>query len=203
LAKSAEERVFDYLRKLEGVEELSPSGHAGLLRLAQHLQDISQGTTPWLALSRFLFDRSDYVRTVLSGQTPSDELRRVAVRQLLDLLRNMPSHGRGSPISRALNRIRHMILLSDERDLDLWRICRERGEIVLADVHTHPGGAGQSESDRMHPMIAEPGHVALIVPRFAMEPVRLGEIGLYRYLGGFRWDTPRAALLRPTLSIHG
>jgi proteasome lid subunit RPN8/RPN11 len=86
---------------------------------------------------------------------------------------------------------------------DLWRICRERGEIVLADVHTHPGGAGQSESDRMHPMIAEPGHVALIVPRFAMEPVRLGEIGLYRYLGGFRWDTPRAALLRPTLSIHG
>jgi hypothetical protein len=37
LAKSAEERVFDYLRKLEGVEELSPSGHAGLLRLAQHL----------------------------------------------------------------------------------------------------------------------------------------------------------------------
>jgi proteasome lid subunit RPN8/RPN11 len=82
---------------------------------------------------------------------------------------------------------------------DLWRICRERGEIVLADVHTHPGGAGQSESDRMHPMIAEPGHVALIIPRFAMEPVRLEEIGLYHYLGGFRWDTPRASLLRPTL----
>jgi superfamily I DNA/RNA helicase len=117
LAKTAEERIFDYLRKVEGVEELSPAGRAGLLRLAQHLQGISQGTTAWLALSRFLFDRSDYIRTVLSGQTPSDELRRVAVRQLLDLLRNMPSHGRGSPIRRALNRIRHMILLSDERDL--------------------------------------------------------------------------------------
>ena len=117
LAKTAEERVFDYLRKLEGAEELSPAGRAGLLRLAQHLQGISQGTTAWLALSRFLFDRSDYIRTVLSGQMPSDELRRVAVRQLLDLLRNMPPHGRGSPIRRALNRIRHMILLSDERDL--------------------------------------------------------------------------------------
>lgn len=86
---------------------------------------------------------------------------------------------------------------------DLWCICRERGEVVLADVHTHPGGAGQSESDRLHPMIAEPGHVALIIPRFATEPVRLQEIGLYQYLGGFRWDAPRPSLLRPTLSIHG
>lgn len=85
----------------------------------------------------------------------------------------------------------------------LWRMCRERGEVVLADVHTHPGGAGQSESDRLHPMIAETGHVALIVPRFAMEPVSLGEIGLYRYLGGFRWATRRPSLLHPTLSIHG
>jgi proteasome lid subunit RPN8/RPN11 len=86
---------------------------------------------------------------------------------------------------------------------DLWRICRERGEVVLADVHTHPGGAGQSESDRMHPMIAEPGHIALIVPRFAAEPVRLGQIGLYRYLGGFRWDSRHPSLLRPTLNIYG
>lgn len=86
---------------------------------------------------------------------------------------------------------------------DLWRICRERGLVVVADVHTHPGGAGQSESDRLHPIIAEPGHVALIVPNFAMEPVNLWEVGLYRYLGAFRWDRRRPAFLRPTLLIGG
>jgi proteasome lid subunit RPN8/RPN11 len=86
---------------------------------------------------------------------------------------------------------------------DLWRICRERGELVVADVHTHGGSAGQSESDRKHPIIAEPGHVAMILPNFAAEPVRLKEIGLYRYLGRFDWDRLRPSLLHPTLRITG
>ncbi|MER9559463.1 Mov34/MPN/PAD-1 family protein [Mesorhizobium sp. M0323] len=86
---------------------------------------------------------------------------------------------------------------------DLWRICRERDAVILADVHTHPHGAGQSETDRIHPMIAEPGHIAMIVPRFAAEPIRFDEIGLYRYLGRFRWAVLRPSLLRPTLRIEG
>ncbi|WP_292124149.1 Mov34/MPN/PAD-1 family protein [Mesorhizobium sp.] len=86
---------------------------------------------------------------------------------------------------------------------DLWNICRERGEVVVADVHTHPGSAGQSESDRLHPMIAEPGHIAMILPRFAAEPIRFEEIGLYRYLGRFRWTALKRSLLRPTLRIEG
>lgn len=86
---------------------------------------------------------------------------------------------------------------------DLWRICRERDAAVLADVHTHPYGAGQSETDRIHPMIAEPGHLAMIVPRFAAEPIRFEEIGLYRYLGRFRWAVLKPSFLRPTLRIEG
>ena len=86
---------------------------------------------------------------------------------------------------------------------DLWRICRDRGAIVAADVHTHGGAAGMSEADRMHPMIAEPGHIAMILPDFAAAPVRFGEIGFYRYRGDFLWDSLRPALLRPTLSITG
>ena len=116
-AKLSERRVIDLLRRAEGLDRLSPGGKAGLLALAQHLNGSTQGTTPWLALSRFLFDGSEYVRTVLSGQAPSDAMRRVAVRQLLDTLRAMPLAGHGSPIHRALERVRHMILLADERDL--------------------------------------------------------------------------------------
>lgn len=84
---------------------------------------------------------------------------------------------------------------------DLWRICRERHSIVVADVHTHGGSAGQSESDRRHPMIAEPGHIAMILPNFAAAPVRFSEVGLYRYRGKFKWDRLQPSLLRPTLDI--
>ena len=36
----------------------------------------------------------------------------------------------------------------------LWAICKERGLSVVADIHVHPGGSQQSESDRTYPMIA-------------------------------------------------
>jgi len=116
-ARATEQRVLDLMRRLEQVEDLSPAGRAGLLVLARHLHSTTQGSTPWLALSRFLFDGGDYIRTVLCGQTPSDNLRRVAAHTLLDALRAMPTRGTGTPIRRALDRIRHMIMLADERDL--------------------------------------------------------------------------------------
>lgn len=116
-ARTTEQRVLDLLRRLEQVTDLSPAGRAGLLMLARHLHGATQGSTPWLALSRFLFDGSDYVRTVLCGQSRSDNLRRVAAHTLLDSLRAMSVRGGGTPIRRALDRIRHMILLADERDL--------------------------------------------------------------------------------------
>jgi len=85
---------------------------------------------------------------------------------------------------------------------DLWAICRRSGLAVVADVHTHPGGAGQSVSDRRHPMIAEPGHVAMIIPDFAAHPVQLKAVGLYRYRGNFDWDRITSRLLRPSLKIE-
>jgi hypothetical protein len=71
----------------------------------------------------------------------------------------------------------------------LWDLCRERELTVVADVHTHPWGAGQSASDRSHPIIARQGHIALIVPRFARAPVSREEVGVYRYQGSGRWET--------------
>jgi hypothetical protein len=56
-------------------------------------------------------------------------------------------------------------------------------------VHTHPGGARQSSSDRAHPIIARAGHLALIVPNFAALPVKREALGIYRYGGAGRWET--------------
>ncbi|RWA68009.1 hypothetical protein [Mesorhizobium sp.] len=76
---------------------------------------------------------------------------------------------------------------------ELWAICKARGLSVVADIHVHPGGAGQSDSDRDHPMISRAGHIALILPRFATGCQPRRSIGMYRYLGGKRWATVPAA----------
>jgi hypothetical protein len=70
----------------------------------------------------------------------------------------------------------------------LWELCRERQLTVVADVHTHPGRAIQSLSDRDNPMIAQRGHLALILPNFAAGSPSRRSIGMYRYRGNHEWD---------------
>ena len=48
----------------------------------------------------------------------------------------------------------------------LWALCRERGYGVVADVHVHPGGYGQSQSDSEHPVMPRAGHIAMILAGF-------------------------------------
>jgi proteasome lid subunit RPN8/RPN11 len=71
----------------------------------------------------------------------------------------------------------------------LWTLCRERTLQVVADVHTHPGGPEQSESDQLNPMISVAGHISLIVPNFAFGRVRRDSLGIYCYQGGRQWHT--------------
>lgn len=70
---------------------------------------------------------------------------------------------------------------------DLWRICRETGMDVLADVHTHPGRPIQSGLDRDNPMIGTKGHIAIIVPNLATKPVKANQLGVYEYQGNHTW----------------
>lgn len=116
-ARDDQSRVIDLIAAPEGIEGLSAAGRSGMRLLHRDIGASNRGTTPWLALSRYLFDGGGYVRSLLTGDAAGDAMRRVAVRQLLDVLRLMPLAGSGTPIRRALDRIRHMILLADERDL--------------------------------------------------------------------------------------
>jgi hypothetical protein len=81
------------------------------------------------------------------------------------------------------------IVIIDGRKLgDLWKLCRESQMAVVADVHVHPEGYGQSPSDKDNPIIAEVGHIALILPHFAEGSNMPGEIGVHRYLGNRCWS---------------
>jgi hypothetical protein len=69
----------------------------------------------------------------------------------------------------------------------LWEHCRSRGYGVVADVHVHPVGYGQSESDQADPVMPQAGHLAFIIPHFAQRETRPGSIGIYEYIGNGRW----------------
>jgi hypothetical protein len=58
---------------------------------------------------------------------------------------------------------------------------------VVADVHTHPAGYGQSGVDQDNPMIPEVGHLALIVPNYADREYLPGQIGIYEFRGRAGW----------------
>jgi hypothetical protein len=83
----------------------------------------------------------------------------------------------------------------------LWDMCNQRKLTVVADVHVHPAGVQQSDSDRAHPMISRAGHIAFIVPRFAKPPIRHSDIGIYRYLGAKQWENVPAEQRRIFLAI--
>jgi hypothetical protein len=86
------------------------------------------------------------------------------------------------------NALKTGIVIIDGRSLgSLWKHCRETNRRVVADVHVHPAGYQQSASDQANPIVAEVGHIAIILPDFATRATTPGKIGVHEYLGSRRW----------------
>lgn len=81
------------------------------------------------------------------------------------------------------------IRLSTETFTKLWAECATRGLQVVGDIHTHPKGPGQSQSDRENPMVSVAGHFALIAPWYAQGNVMPHDVSVNAYLGAKRWSS--------------
>jgi hypothetical protein len=72
----------------------------------------------------------------------------------------------------------------------LAALCRRDGLQIAADIHTHPGRhVRQSHTDAAHPMVALPGHIALIAPRFAEGTIEISDLGAHHYHGDGQWTS--------------
>jgi proteasome lid subunit RPN8/RPN11 len=80
----------------------------------------------------------------------------------------------------------YIVLTADEM-ARAWQHCHATGLEVMADVHTHPTGPGQSVTDRAHPIVAVKGHVALIVPYFALCSPEPADLGVHVFEGAGKW----------------
>jgi len=83
----------------------------------------------------------------------------------------------------------------------LWEAIEHRKCSVVADVHVHPGEAFQSDSDRSNPMIAQAGHVSLILPHYAKPPTSHLHARAYVFEKRDRWRTISPGNIRAFLHV--
>jgi proteasome lid subunit RPN8/RPN11 len=86
--------------------------------------------------------------------------------------------------------------------LALFKILRERREVIVADIHTHPEGwVDLSPTDTEHPIEFRPGLPALVIPHFAKTAPTAERLGLHEYLGEGAWRMLSAAEIRAVLGV--
>ena len=82
--------------------------------------------------------------------------------------------------------------------------CRQEDQRVVADIHTHPGRhVRQSHTDRTNPMVAVPGHVALIAPNYAQGVICPESIGVHILESGGQWQSLFEHDVSTLLAVEG
>lgn len=77
------------------VPPVSAAGLPGVARLAEHLHDLCYGSEAWTLLSRYLLERSDYVRRLARDATLTGRQRRLALYQFLQFAYEQRRRGGG------------------------------------------------------------------------------------------------------------
>lgn len=77
--------------------------------------------------------------------------------------------------------------LEDSWLTSFWKSLADAGEGVRVQVHTHPGAAYHSATDDAFPILAVPGFLSLVIPRFALGPTGFDSAFLARLDDDGRW----------------
>lgn len=77
--------------------------------------------------------------------------------------------------------------LDDRWLTKFWSELGDAGEGVRVQVHTHPGAAYHSATDDTFPILAVPGFLSLVIPRFAQGPASFDAAFLARFDEDGRW----------------
>lgn len=124
---------------LDSLPALSVTGRDGLKRIAQLLSGFPPHANPWNVLCAVLLDRSRLAAEIAEATDVRARSRGVAIWQFMNFLRSQPT-GQGYPVFRLLERIRRLILLSDERDLrQLPAAARGIDAVRLMTMHGSKG----------------------------------------------------------------
>jgi DNA helicase-2/ATP-dependent DNA helicase PcrA len=115
--RKTEQAALEKLASILTTGQLSADGTRGLARLVADLHGLTPDASPWEFLTTYLLDRTDLLAALTARNTAADRMRGIAVWQFLNFIRERGPTGSGLLIQRALDRIRQLVLLAEERDL--------------------------------------------------------------------------------------
>ncbi len=131
--------IFDALNNLTSIDGLSASGRAGLERLGTHLQGMGFATSPWVLLTTWLFERSNYLRPLLAANDIVAQQKLVAIYHLLKVCGEHVALGDTSR-RRFLERVRRIEALNE--DTAYRAIASEAADMDAVRVMTIHGSKG-------------------------------------------------------------
>lgn len=141
---------------------LSPDSRASLDRLAKLLDDIPLEAGPWTVLTEWTIDRLGLGRLIYQSQDLASRMRGLALWQFLNFCRRQPAR-KGLPARRLLDRIRRLMLLSEDAGLQqLPGSASSINAVRLLTIH----GAKGLEFQAVH----LPGLVSTGMPRSYKAP---------------------------------
>ena len=133
-------RAIDSLKGVDKLDQLSSQARYGFGALGRDLDGFSLSSSPWDVVCKYLFDRSSILDPLVRSSDVRDQMKCVAIWQFLNFIREPHVHGKGPPIYRLLERIRHLVLLGDERDLRQIPIAARHADAVrMLTIHGSKG----------------------------------------------------------------
>jgi superfamily I DNA/RNA helicase len=142
---------------IDDVAGLTPDGAKSLRLITDMLAGFEPSSNPWEVLARVLLDRTEIAAEVANSTAVAMRARGIAIWQFLNFVRAQP-RGSGLPTMRLLERIRRLVILSDERDLrQLPAAAQGIDAVRLMTIH---GSKGLE-----FPVVHFPGLTADTLPR--------------------------------------
>lgn len=132
--------VMESLETLSQAAGLSANGTAALDRLASDLNGLHSRDFAWEFLSTYLLDRTDLLREIARESSVPGRIRAIAVWQFLNFIREQDPVPGGRPIQRTLDRVRHLVLYAEERNLrQVPTVALRMNAVRLMTVHASKG----------------------------------------------------------------
>ena len=138
--KGGDEPALLRLNELASLSSLSEAGREAAARLAADLTGLKPADQPWDFLTTLLLDRTDMVRSLATPVAIEDRMHGIAIWQFLNFLREQSPVQRGLPIHTALERVRNLVLLAEERDLrQVPEAALQMNAVRLMTIHASKG----------------------------------------------------------------
>lgn len=161
---------LDWLAMHAEVDGLADGSREALSRLSALFAGVNTSTDPWLLLAGWTIDGLGLAKTLHLAGDPQSRMQCLAVWQFLNFCRRQP-RGHGMPVLRLLDRVRRLVLLSEDRGLSqLPRSAENIDAVRLMTIH----GSKGLEFDVVH----LPGMVTSGLPRNNVPPRCLPPDGL-------------------------